>query len=102
MPRDCVYQLRLTRDEKDRLASMARARDLSIAGLIRAELQLDVEVRRVTFSVPVQEESAPEIRTDSQEETAEASLVPLARQLQNQGYTKPVAERMARKKLGLS
>lgn len=44
MPRTEVYQLRLSKQEKDELANRAREQGISIAKLIRQRLKLDAEV----------------------------------------------------------
>ena len=45
MPKDCVYQLRLTSEEKAKLASVAKERDSSIAQMIRKDYGLDQSLR---------------------------------------------------------
>lgn len=85
MPRTKVYQLRLTPEEKMALAGKARNRDLSIAQMIRRDYGLA--------------EAGIEV-TDRLEEL-HGAIQHLTQQLKNQGYTTPVAERMARKQLGL-
>lgn len=42
MPKDCVYQLRLTSEEKAKLAFVAKGRESSIAQMIRQDYGLDL------------------------------------------------------------
>lgn len=116
MARSERITLRLSPEEKQRFEEEAREADMKLNPYLRKKLGLSNlskpdrprhdlqgerdELDRANYSSVISDEKAPEIRTDSQE-TAEASLGPLTKQLQNQGYTKPVAERMAQEKLGL-
>lgn len=60
MPRTEVYQLRLSKDEKDELARRAKLQGVSIAKLIRQRLDLDAnnaDMRKL------KEELHPPVRT---------------------------------------
>ena len=118
MPRTEVYQLRLTRAEKDSLAAQAREAGVSIAVLIRGRLYLSTgqkeRLRRekikkdLTTARRVKSSKALTVHISKEEldgaaaaENHELSLDLLTQKLKNQGYTTRVAERMARKQLGI-
>jgi len=89
MPRTEVYQLRLTKAEKAALAHEAKKRGISIARMIRTDYGL-LEVR----------DAIEDLADMAVEDPEGVRFAYLTRQLKSQGYTTPVAERMARKQLG--
>lgn len=112
MPRSDVYQLRLYPGEKERLKALAvKGGHQSIATMIRATFGLDASALRVTrdgvdvtdeheeLAATVQViEDNPDLISRIASSTAhdEAQLTRRINQLCNQGYTRPVAARMAK------
>lgn len=94
MPRTEVYQLRLTSKEKEILALKARGRRLSVAAMIRRDYGLDDAA--VVEAVRAYVDNRGNAATVEPESISAARLV---QRLKNQGYTTPVAERMAREQL---
>lgn len=102
MPRTEVYQLRLTSEEKGRLAHLAQEKDLSIAGMIREDYGLDlgrepepVKERPAKASV---EDARPVGSTPTP--SADKRFKQLVAQLQSRMPLKD-AEETARKRLGM-
>lgn len=63
MPKTEVYQLRLTSEEKKRLAHLAQEKDLSIAQMIRKDYGLDAETKPLRDNPHVSpDHSASEIK----------------------------------------
>lgn len=91
MPRDTVYQLRLTHTEKAKLKRLAG--DESISQMIRRTFGLDTETP--------EEPEAPEMDAVGADPAAlsGAGLEALTQQFHTQGYTWPIARRMAREEL---
>lgn len=87
MPRTEVYQLRLTPHEKALLAKVAAHQGCSIAKLIRLRCGLEGDSTEAERSYPPRD--------------IESRKADLTQRFKSQGYTTPVAERMARDALGL-
>lgn len=92
MPRDTVYQLRLTHQEKAKLKRLAG--DESISQMIRRTFGLDTET-------PEEPDSPPEMDAAAADPAAlsGSGLEALTQQFHAQGYTWPIARRMAREEL---
>ncbi len=112
MPRTEVYQLRLTRGEKDMLGHMAREQGVSIAAVIRHALGLSVrDGRTIRKDEITPEEARRRAKIAEDIETLRQSLPPdpgadksytrLVKQLQAQGYDLEDAQARARKRLGM-
>lgn len=119
MTKDKRFEFVLPESELLELRAAAKQKEISAGEFVRRAVQAavgagssgrepeSVKERPAKASVetprPVGSTPTPSaaIRTDSRE-TAEASLMPLTQRLKNQGYTTPVAERMAREQLGLA
>ena len=97
MPRDTVYQLRLTHQEKARLKKLAG--EESISQMIRKTFGL-------TPAEP-EEPETPEMDAAAGDAAAlsgpgsdrDEAIEALTQQFHNQGYTWPIARRMAREEL---
>lgn len=108
MPRDQVYQLRLTSEEKAKLASVAQGRDSSIAQMIRKDYGLDSDAAREIANL----NPAPKVVREALEqpspstavsaEMAEKRFKQLVAQLQGKGFSKEEAETAVRQRTGVS
>lgn len=101
MPRTEVYQLRLTKDEKDALASEAKRRDISIALLMRRRIGLDsIYEPPPKVALVAREVESPEPPTAVIIGTIEKSdYNRVTKRYEDQGYTKEDAEKKARDEL---
>lgn len=98
MPRDCVYQLRLTSDEKAELHRRAKLQGTSIAKLIRQKLNLDASGPTWAGKPPLRDN--PHVPKEVAAQYGEAALEQRVQFHKNNGKTSPVARRLARKELG--
>lgn len=108
MPRTEVYQLRLTKSEKDELAEKARTEEVSIAKLIRWRCGLDTREEAIPVDPPDAVPGSPEaypmaypipenIGVPPIQGTAQFKTLVAKHKLRHPTAT---AERMARKELG--
>lgn len=100
MPRTEVYQLRLYPGEKEKLSTLAaKGGHQSIATMIRQTFGLDTAEPKAGPIPSKPTDLVAKILTDVQRKDTENTLSDRAKQLQGQGYTTRVAERMAREEM---
>ena len=98
MRKSRVFQFKLTDEEFEELRELARTEGMNVSATIRSRCEIGGYGREPE---PVKERpakaSVEESRPVGSTPTPSADLV---KQFKNQGYTTPVAERMARKEMG--
>jgi hypothetical protein len=99
MPRTEVYQLRLTKAEKDLLAEKARECGLSIAGLIRTEVGLSDRAAAIGESQSKGQRLAGDRPSVPIAESDPSKLTKLIKQLEAQGKSPAVATALASRRL---
>lgn len=101
MPRTEVYQLRLTSEEKGKLAGIAEKNGLSIAQMIRQDYELADRPPSSVEKLPKNMDGLMMVAIGKRTKVVtHDGMAILVKQFRGQGYTKPVAERMAREQLG--
>lgn len=102
MPRTEVYQLRLTSQEKAELAARAQSEGGSIAALIRRRCGLSAPPpASAPTAQPIEGQVGAVLDQGYVRKVTDQDIDQLVTRLKGQGYTGPVARRMAKEQLGL-